>query len=66
MFQRAVTLVNIFPKVFIPQVTWLGDNLIRRSTFTVVIHWRDYIYVRKFFYRAARNVFFFGISLLSV
>lgn len=68
IFQRAVTLANVFPKVFILQITWLGNKLSRGSTFTVVIYCRDYIYVRKFFYRAVQNVFFFFflISLLLV
>lgn len=38
VFQRAVTPVNIFLKDFILQITWLGDNLIRNSTFTVVLY----------------------------
>lgn len=65
VFQRAVTPLSIFLKDFILQITWLSDNLIRSSTFTVVLYWREHIYVRKFFYSAVHNLFFCNSSLLS-
>lgn len=65
VFQRTVTPVNIFLTDFILQITWLGDNLIRSTTFTVVIYWRDRIYVQKFFYSAVHHLSFLVIALLS-
>lgn len=58
VFQRAVTPVNIFLKDFILQITWVGDNLIRSSSVTVVLYWRDPIYVWKFFYSAVHHISF--------
>lgn len=65
MFQRAVTPVNILLKDFILQITWLGDNLIRSSTFTVVIYWKRPHLCPKILLQCCVPSLFFVIALLQ-